>query len=243
MPCPPNAALSTAPDRSQQASPLGRIQHRSGGTAFIGDQNLPSLVSRRPAPGSVMSIIRCLSHTLGARGVSDLAGPQAACSDGNRTDRPAADVRPDPLTGRCPGVARDCAPRELRSSGYFQVSCSGSQPTRLPSVSSSSGSAKLMTPASKSPHVAGEPTGRTFAAPWPGSTCSTSSTRAITGPPPTRSGRPAAPRCVRRCPFCVHLPSPSGSGRRKARVSEASAEPSHGLEPWTPSLPWKCSTS
>ena len=30
---------------------------------------------------------------------------------------------------------------------------------------------------------------------------------------------------------------------KNPRLSGAFAEPSHGLEPWTPSLPWKCSTS
>jgi hypothetical protein len=43
--------------------------------------------------------------------------------------------------------------------------------------------------------------------------------------------------------LCPPAEPPQALETKKARLSGASAEPSHGLEPWTPSLPWKCSTS
>jgi integrase len=43
--------------------------------------------------------------------------------------------------------------------------------------------------------------------------------------------------------LCPPPEPPQAPLTRKARIRGASAEPSHGLEPWTPSLPWKCSTS
>jgi integrase len=43
--------------------------------------------------------------------------------------------------------------------------------------------------------------------------------------------------------LCPPPEPPQAPVTRKARIRGASAEPSHGLEPWTPSLPWKCSTS
>jgi integrase len=64
--------------------------------------------------------------------------------------------------------------------------------------------------------------------------------------------RPAADqiweaRSAQTCPkvsvLCPRAESPQAPVTRKARFRGASAEPSHGLEPWTPSLPWKCSTN
>jgi len=43
--------------------------------------------------------------------------------------------------------------------------------------------------------------------------------------------------------LCPPAEPPQAPLTGKARIRGASPEPSHGLEPWTPSLPWKCSTS